>query len=641
LEIETSLSLAEQAEEEEEEERAAAGYEEEQQAQAGGARPAGAVAAAAAAAAVRERQPTGAWSAELAGTHLNLCAICLELRNHTVAAKHAQVWFVARTSSRNVNTRHTGSRCQSKGPRELTPHAVEWRAQAGLTLLRRGLGLSRQPLAAPDADEVAGWVLPTGKANECARGVSAPTCLARQPAVAGIGLCRTGKETDRRPRPPNGRERVRNLMIGYCNLGSCLQALGGGNAVKAAAANQRAMDIATRFFPSDDGIVREIGSRQAALRKAAAASGGVAAEATPLRRPPASGRARPRRRPLAEQQHSSRSDRTRHRARSFRPIQPKRPQPVRRPSRPFWRPFLTEIYLCNVCSCQVILRRNGRGQPPKPRPAFDFRSARIVCGVGGGGSQLRAARSGEGSRWDQQVGSARRAREGAGGYVHRPRHHRQPRRQRDNMHAALPRHVLPLPPLLAPRGTDDGGEVGDDSSMPWHLQPLLNATLGPRAALAARQEQSLLTTMELHMVLRSKEEEKAAAAAAAAAEAMEAKKRGAEAMEAMATAEAMEAPSSWGDQEEVTSGDDVAEVHGESLAQSSSSSSSSRHHEDDPLQADELHAALVMDLSVDAGGQMVPNSTQYIKFAEQFKDQIAMELGIEAAQVEVTAIEQR
>jgi hypothetical protein len=23
---------------------------------------------------------------------------------------------------------------------------------------------------------------------------------------------------------------------------------------------------------------------------------------------------------------------------------------------------LTEIYLCNVCSCQEILRRNGRGQ---------------------------------------------------------------------------------------------------------------------------------------------------------------------------------------------------------------------------------------------------------------------------------------
>jgi hypothetical protein len=27
---------------------------------------------------------------------------------------------------------------------------------------------------------------------------------------------------------------------------------------------------------------------------------------------------------------------------------------------------LPEIYLCNVCSCQEILRRNGRGQAPPP-----------------------------------------------------------------------------------------------------------------------------------------------------------------------------------------------------------------------------------------------------------------------------------
>ena len=27
----------------------------------------------------------------------------------------------------------------------------------------------------------------------------------------------------------------------------------------------------------------------------------------------------------------------------------------------FWAAILTEIYLCNVCSCQEILRRNGRG----------------------------------------------------------------------------------------------------------------------------------------------------------------------------------------------------------------------------------------------------------------------------------------
>eukprot|EP01047_Picozoa_sp_COSAG01_P053602 COSAG01_NODE_5763_length_4048_cov_1.373259_3_plen_116_part_00 len=28
-----------------------------------------------------------------------------------------------------------------------------------------------------------------------------------------------------------------------------------------------------------------------------------------------------------------------------------------------WAAVVTEIYLCNVCSCQEILRRNGRGQP--------------------------------------------------------------------------------------------------------------------------------------------------------------------------------------------------------------------------------------------------------------------------------------
>jgi hypothetical protein len=36
---------------------------------------------------------------------------------------------------------------------------------------------------------------------------------------------------------------------------------------------------------------------------------------------------------------------------------------VRRPLRPFWRPIcLRFTYMCNVCSCQNILRRNGRGQ---------------------------------------------------------------------------------------------------------------------------------------------------------------------------------------------------------------------------------------------------------------------------------------
>jgi predicted unusual protein kinase regulating ubiquinone biosynthesis (AarF/ABC1/UbiB family) len=35
---------------------------------------------------------------------------------------------------------------------------------------------------------------------------------------------------------------------------------------------------------------------------------------------------------------------------------------VRRPLRPFQRPFWLRFYLCDVCSCQEILRRNGRGQ---------------------------------------------------------------------------------------------------------------------------------------------------------------------------------------------------------------------------------------------------------------------------------------
>jgi hypothetical protein len=37
-----------------------------------------------------------------------------------------------------------------------------------------------------------------------------------------------------------------------------------------------------------------------------------------------------------------------------------------RPS--FWRPILTEIYLCDVCSCQELLRRNGRGQATRSWP---------------------------------------------------------------------------------------------------------------------------------------------------------------------------------------------------------------------------------------------------------------------------------
>jgi hypothetical protein len=33
---------------------------------------------------------------------------------------------------------------------------------------------------------------------------------------------------------------------------------------------------------------------------------------------------------------------------------------VRHPLRPFQAAVLTEIYRCNVCSCQEILRRHGR-----------------------------------------------------------------------------------------------------------------------------------------------------------------------------------------------------------------------------------------------------------------------------------------
>ena len=34
---------------------------------------------------------------------------------------------------------------------------------------------------------------------------------------------------------------------------------------------------------------------------------------------------------------------------------------VRRSLRPFLAAELTEMYTCDVCSCQEILRRNGRG----------------------------------------------------------------------------------------------------------------------------------------------------------------------------------------------------------------------------------------------------------------------------------------
>eukprot|EP01047_Picozoa_sp_COSAG01_P119586 COSAG01_NODE_48300_length_382_cov_1.823322_1_plen_91_part_10 len=45
---------------------------------------------------------------------------------------------------------------------------------------------------------------------------------------------------------------------------------------------------------------------------------------------------------------------------------------VRRPSRPFRRPVLADIYLCDVCSCQEILRRrHGRAQAPPQGEVLD------------------------------------------------------------------------------------------------------------------------------------------------------------------------------------------------------------------------------------------------------------------------------
>jgi hypothetical protein len=37
----------------------------------------------------------------------------------------------------------------------------------------------------------------------------------------------------------------------------------------------------------------------------------------------------------------------------------------------FLEAVLTEIYLCGVCSCREILRRNGRGQAARKRAAED------------------------------------------------------------------------------------------------------------------------------------------------------------------------------------------------------------------------------------------------------------------------------
>jgi hypothetical protein len=58
---------------------------------------------------------------------------------------------------------------------------------------------------------------------------------------------------------------------------------------------------------------------------------------------------------------------------------------VRRPLRALWRPVLTEIYLCNVRSCQEILRRNGRGG--------QFRGWSYATGAPGTSLRLFALRS--------------------------------------------------------------------------------------------------------------------------------------------------------------------------------------------------------------------------------------------------------
>eukprot|EP01047_Picozoa_sp_COSAG01_P035107 COSAG01_NODE_2669_length_7278_cov_3.791057_5_plen_275_part_00 len=53
---------------------------------------------------------------------------------------------------------------------------------------------------------------------------------------------------------------------------------------------------------------------------------------------------------------------------------------VQRPLRPFWRPVLTEMYLCDVCSCHEILRRNGRGQMIRVSSARTFSLLSSIIG---------------------------------------------------------------------------------------------------------------------------------------------------------------------------------------------------------------------------------------------------------------------
>jgi ATP-dependent RNA helicase RhlE len=45
----------------------------------------------------------------------------------------------------------------------------------------------------------------------------------------------------------------------------------------------------------------------------------------------------------------------------------------------FLAAVLTEIYLCNVCSCQEILRHNGRGQGGRASPCRWWGSGSEPC----------------------------------------------------------------------------------------------------------------------------------------------------------------------------------------------------------------------------------------------------------------------
>jgi hypothetical protein len=69
----------------------------------------------------------------------------------------------------------------------------------------------------------------------------------------------------------------------------------------------------------------------------------------------------------------------------------------------FWAAVLAEIYLCGICSCQEILRRNGRGQVRSPRAASTTRGScaspvsSALCWWRSGGG-----RGGGGWRWNEE-----------------------------------------------------------------------------------------------------------------------------------------------------------------------------------------------------------------------------------------------